>query len=371
MSEFGEERLKQLYLLPPSMTTPWAGVEGMTVRSKVRRKGQSSVRLQLPLFWFDPHWYRLPTQIADELAVAVAELNVVVSGLRSDLAVPNSEPMMHQDQSVDDESSESEDEDSSPPEPRFLPRMVSYRPERYGLTPADFDNAKIVDVRLMMSRDASGRFAYSPEQLARWEATPADQPLAGGGWVPAASFPPDVASIDHLSVKLNQLRKLSPGAAVFVSVGPYRLGEEIPALISSQPDGLIVRMDQVDLDGLQLAALTRRVRSLMNEAGAKQMPLWVVPGEISADDAVKLVALGASAIGVDNWCNQLIDQCLPAQGSYGYSRPPIEQYVSEALEDRIERFSGLYLSLQRVKRKERLGSFRMTWAKTLGVKPLQ
>ena len=364
--ELGEDRLAQLYLLPPKVTTPWTGAEGLSVRSSIARKGCTPLTLNLPLFWYDPPWYLLPTQLADELAVAVAQLGVMVSAMSSDLVPPSTAPMLFADQTS--EPSESEDEDDEPivHEPTFLPRMVPYRPERYGLSPGDFDHSWLIDVRLMMSRDASGRFAYSPDQIARWEATPDDQPLAGGGWVPAATFPPDVNSIEQLANKFDQLRKLAPSAAVFASMGPYRLADEIPAIIKAGPDGLIVRLDEVALDGLQLAALTRRARHFMNEAGGKKLPLWLVPGQISADDAVKLVALGASAIGIDSWCDPLLHQCQPS----GYSRPPVENIVYEGLTSRIDRFTGLYLSLQRVKKKERLGSFRMTWANTLGVLPL-
>ena len=88
-----------------------------------------------------------------------------------------------------------------------------------------------------MNRDESGRFAFSPEQLERWEATPESHPLAGGGWVPSASFPPDVPSMQQLSSKLNQLRDLSPGAAVFVSIGSYRLDQELAQVVAANPDG--------------------------------------------------------------------------------------------------------------------------------------
>ena len=364
--ELGEDRLAQLYLLPPKITTPWTGAEGLSVQTRISRKDRTSLTLDLPLFWYDPPWYLLPTQLADEMAVAVAQMDVMVSAMASDLVPPNTRPTFFSNQTPDPIEPEDDDDEPVIPDPTYLPRMVPYRPERYGLSPEDFDHSWLIDVRLMMSRDASGRFAYSPDQIARWEATPDDQPLAGGGWVPAATFPPDVDTIEQLTTKFDQLRKLAPNAAVFASTGPYRLADEIPAIVKAAPDGVIVRLDEVALDGLQLAALTRRARHFMNEAGGKKLPLWLVPGEISADDAVKLVALGASAIGIDSWCDPLLQECQPS----GYSRPPVEEIVYNGLTSRIDRFTGLYLSLQRVKKKERLGSFRMTWANTLGVLPL-
>ncbi len=257
-------------------------------------------------------------------------------------------------------------------EPTYLPRIVPYRPERYGLSPRDFDNATIIDVRLMMTRDVSGRFAYSPEQIARWEATPDDAPLAGGGWVPAATFPPDVESLEQLGSKFDQLRRLAPGAAIFASMGPYRLEDELPGIVMAKPDGLILRLDEVFLEGLQLAALTHRARSLMDQSDAKELPLWIVPGDITPDDAAKLIALGAEGIGIDSWCDPIIDMSLTSNDSYGYSRrPDMEALVTEDLPGKIERFAGLYLSLQRVPKQERLGSFSDSWANTLRVLALK
>jgi hypothetical protein len=323
------------------------------------------VDLALPLFWYDPRWSNLTTTQADDLAVAVSRYDVLVSALQSDLSGPDTQTKFHSPQGAQT--------DDPPPEqqpPAFLPRIVPYRPERYGLSPSDFDEATIIDVRLMMPRDTSGRFAYSPEQIARWES---QQELeeAEGDWVPAASFPPDVDSFESLSAKLHQLRQLAPSAAVFTSIGPYRMEKEIPLALGSHPDGLIVRFDEVALEPLQLAALTRRARQLMNTAKATDTPLWIVPGEITPDDAVKLVALGADAIGVDAWCNPMLDESQFAQSSHYSSRINFDELAEETLYDHIERFSGLYLSLQRVPKGERLGSFSSSWAKTLDVKALR
>ncbi len=157
-----------------------------------------------------------------------------------------------------------------------------------------------------MHRDDTGRFAYSASQIERWEATPSDHPVSGGGWVPSATFPPDVISLQQLGGKFEQLRMLSPSAAVFVSIGPWRLEKELPAVVACQPDGVILRLDELQSDqsdGMELAALTRHARRLVDQAGSRQIPLWIVPGPISVLDAVKLIALGASAVAIDQWCD--------------------------------------------------------------------
>ena len=368
-----QDRLSQLYLLPPPVTTPWTGAPNMSVGTTIHRVAGEPLALPLPLFWYEPHWSVLPTELADELAVAVSRRDVLVSALHSDVAGPDVAAAFFADQSVDHEEAKADDEIGQlKRRPRYLPRTVPYRPERYGLSPRDFDHASIIDVRLMMTRDVSGRFAYSPEQIARWEATPEDVPLAGGGWVPAATFPPDVESLEHLSSKFDQLRQLAPDAAIFASMGPYRMEDELPGIVKAKPDGLILRFDEVDLEGLQLAALTRRARLLMKQSDAKHLPLWIVPGDITPDDAVKLVALGADGIGIDSWCDPLINASLGVTDSYGYSkRPDMETIVAADLPSMIERFTGLYLSLQRVPKKERLGSFSATWANTLKVLALR
>ncbi len=190
-----DDRLSQLHFLPPPVSTPWTGAPTMSVGTAVKRQAASDLTLPLPLFWYDPHWSLLPTDLADDLAVAVSSHDVLVSALNSDVAAAHGIAAFLSDQAaVPAGGSPASDREQVDTRPTFLPRIVPYRPERYGLNPIDFDHATVIDVRLMMTRDVSGRFAYSPEQIARWEATPADAPLAGGGWVPAATFPPDVES---------------------------------------------------------------------------------------------------------------------------------------------------------------------------------
>ena len=293
------------------------------------------IEFDVPLFWYDPPWHDVSADAADVIATAVAELGVLVSALRRDLSGVDREPGFHATEREENE----QDDDAGDSEEAFepLPRIVPYRPERYGLSDRDFDAARIIDVRLLMTRDPSGRFAYSPQQIERWEATPAGEPLAGGGWVPSATFPPDVASMQHLSSKLSQLRALSPTAAVFVSMGPHRLNKELPEIIANKPDGLILRLDELPLDGLQLASVTRHARQLIDQMVGEEFPLWVVPGEITPDDAVKLIACGASAVAIDDWCNPIIEQVLgDSQQSSSYGSLRInDAYVYELVEESV------------------------------------
>jgi hypothetical protein len=361
------ERLDKLCLLPPPADTPWSGSPTESTRCEINRDDGQRVEIDVPLFWYDPPWYQLSTDTADQIAVAIGQQGVLVSALRSDLSGPDQQPEFH-----DPESNEEQD-DSTP-----LPRIVPYRPERYGLSDQDFDGARIIDLRLTMNRDESGRFAFPPEQIERWEATPPSTPVAGGSWVPSATFPPDVVSMQHLSSKLKQLRLLSPTAAVFVSLGPYRLDEELTEIVAARPDGLILRLDELELDGLKLALLTRHARHLADQAGAQDLPLWIVPGDITPDDAVKLLALGASGVAIDNWCAEIIDGArnesqasgAPRHSTRRSSDEDLTELVEEELALRVERFKGLFNSIQYSPPAQRLASSSETWARALGIRSL-
>ncbi|TWU05505.1 beta/alpha barrel domain-containing protein [Stieleria varia] len=369
-----DDRLASLLLVPPRVTTPWSGHDCDLRPITFARIDGVEVTCPLPLFWYDPPWDSLAPQHADWLATSVAELDVIVSALSRDLSAHATPMLMTQRQESADESSPASNASRDESNAFYLPRMVPYRPERYGLLPVDYDDAKIIDVRLTLHRDISGRFAYSPEQIGRWEATPEDSPHSGGGYVPAGTFPPDVISMKHLGNKIDQLRRLSPKAAVFVSIPPFRLEEELSGVLVSKPDGVILRMDQVDMEPLQLAALTRRARKLMREADAKHLPLWIVPGEITPADAVKLIALGASGVAIDAWCDPIVDEIQESIGGSPYATfgfDDVDRIVTQQLPHRIENFSGLMSSLDRVPAKEQLGTFSSTWAKALAINALR
>lgn len=395
-----EERLAPLCLLPPPLGTPWTGVDWKAPSPQIPRRNLPPRTVDTPLFWYAPDWYRVRPELASELAWAVTRLGVPVAALRSELGSPGSEIPLHDHPwPPDPESPNSRGSlAQTPPSPKApspkpaadkpaadepppnepAPRIVPYRPDRYGLAATDFDGAAVIDVRLALGRDHYGRFAYSPQQIQRWEATPQDDPVAGGEWLPAATFPPDVPDIDRLAGKLNQLRSLAPGASIFVSFAPVRLDEELPRVIAAQPDGIILRTDLFHLEGLALGSLTRRGRKLLERHGAAEMPLWLVPGPIAPPDIVKLVELGASAVAIDSWCDPIRDAATqirpPSDLAYhppGSSYPDrVAAFVADQLRHPIGTVRGLTLSVRQTAAEERLGTFSGLWAKTLGVRPL-
>ncbi|MGI9474368.1 MAG: hypothetical protein ACR2NZ_22695 [Rubripirellula sp.] len=370
-----KDRLDKLCFVPPPVETPWTGPPEETTEHVIQRADGVSVELERPLFWYDPPWERVRIDSADMIAATVAQTGVAVSALRSDLSAPEGDPTLHSCEIQDDERNPFVPVSSDP-----LPRIVPYRPERYGLCDRDFDGARIVDVRLMMNRNMSGRFAFSPQQIERWEATPSSAPLAGGSWVPAATFPPDVDSIENLAYKFEQLRWLAPQAAIFVSIGPHRLVSELGAVLSCAPDGVILRLDELNLIGIELANAVQGTRRWMNDQQASHVPLWVVPGMVTPDDVVKLIALGAAAVAVDCWCDEVIDLAVETQqastSTLGYSSlsPSRDNEVVEMIEydlaANVERISGLLHSIQYQPEGHQLASLSADWSHALGIAPL-
>ena len=367
------ERLEKICFLPPPMDTPWVGAPAEDRSIQIERPNGDPVSLKLPLFWYDPPWSEVEIDSADSIAAAVARLGVLVSALRSDLACADDDPELHGASSGEAIGMQVEATED-------LPRIIPYRPERYGLSDRDFDGPAVVDVRLAMRRNPTGRFAYTPEEIGRWEATHAESPLAGGGWVPAASFPPDVEGLEKLKGKLNQLRLLAGDAAVFVSMAPYRLNEELPAVLSSQPDGVILRLNELDLSALELAHCVKQTRAMMDDQQCEHLPLWVVPGEVSAADVAKLIALGANAVAIDSWCEELVTEIKDAQQNAGstsgyssLSAPKTQEWVDwveDELFRHIERFDGLMHAMVYQPPEDRLATLSAEWASKLSIPTL-
>jgi len=383
-----KHRLEPLCLLPPPAGAVWSAAPSEFSRFNISRTVGQPVQIDTPLFWYDPPWYRTDPRTADMVATSVATVGVVVSALRSEL-VFRDEPVTLHELNVRSAAGQSAPRRNLPTDADgFLPRLVPYRPERYGLCEQDFDGASIIDVRLTPYHDPSGRYGFNHDQLERWETPPtdeeddeADEPIMASlhrSSAPSAALPPDVPALDQLPIKLDQLRKLAPAAALFVSITPHRISAELPKIVAAGPDGVILHLDELPLSGMELALVTRAARRLLTAAGAASMPLWLVPGEISPDDAVKLMALGGSGVAIDPWCQGLIaraEQVIetsPAgrlqQGSQReFDQPLVREAVGESLREPLERFQGLFHRLQSLPANERLGSLDPQWAKTFAV----
>lgn len=328
-----------------------------------------TLELPMPLFFDWALWHRWHPATAQALVESITRRGIPVSALNSELGLYEKDGTVDAPDGISAEA--------------FELRILPYRNERFGLSHQDLTQASVVDLHLVASRDESGRFAYSAARLGRWEQTPDDKPLSGGGWVPAMNLPPDVPDALGLASKLEQLRRLAPQAAVMISIGPEWLESELDLVLAAKPDALLVRMHDVRADGLTLASMLCGVKSRISESGAN-IPIWLTPPHgpadehFTVDDAVKLIALGASAIAIDDWLDEhlsFVDAVSPpssyADDPMAEPRRQVESIVAEALDERLERFRGLYATLAGEAQAELLGSFDPEVASRLGIRVLQ
>lgn len=338
-----DNRLGPMVFLPPATGQKWQG--HLLTQSP-------------PLFYSNPPWHTLVPTAANALAGAVADEGVNVCAMLSELSSESDPSTFHSEERN---------------------RIVPYRAERYGISPEDFDAASVIDFRLTVPRDQDGRFAYSPGQIARWESTLPDAPLGGGSWIPAASFPPDVSSLNQLSIKIQQLRVLSPSAKVLVSIFPHRLQAELPEILSQKPDGVLLRCTDEDLPPLSIAKFVQQARKLMNDSsdsGMDALPLWVDATGMTPTDAVKLTHLGATGTSIDSWCNDLF-QYVSETLELGVHHPPKSLQMRSVAESRIpsivehilvpylDEFRGYAESMTGLPNESRIATTDPIWAETL------
>lgn len=372
-----EDRFNELHFLPPGSAPPAADPESVenhwTVSQQVddsrrlsRQGDRTPVTLPTPLFLDQAPWINMPCVWADTVATTTASMGITVSALHRDLSDVDGEADFFRPLSEEDVSTRGPD--------NFLPRILPYYVDRFGLIPADFVGASVIDVRLCPYQNHLRRFAYSPEQIQRWERTDADKPLAGGGYVGAATFPADIASTDQAATKFEQLRKLSPGAGVMASLLPYQLRQDIRAIVKSAPDGIILRIDQPEFSPFQVASMVSYAKRKLEQLGHPDMSLWVVPGQITPNDAAKLIGLGASAIAIDHWMKPLFEQLnrsyrgLTSDQLAEHHLPSmVHHLLSEPVEAALAGISNLGAAeIQGV----RLATFHPKWAKACGAELL-
>ena len=364
-----QARLEKLNFTSAKADSPWTGPPAQWQHPSfptlaLNETAEKRFKELLPLFLHEPKWHHFDSEQANAIAVALAEIDLPVTALRSEVSSSNGDSHFH------DHSNSDQTDDTTASEAIFLPRIVPYRPERYGLTAEDFDHATMIDVRLTTHRDETGRFAYSADQLARWDVLRGEVPISGGSWVPSATFPPDVPSMHQLGSKFSQLRALAPNAVLFVTLEPFHLMVDLQGVLAAQPDGLILQLDSVALDGLELALMVLKTREQMDRLGNESTPLWISPGEIGADDAAKLIALGASGVAVDSWFEHVWDNITSSSNS-GYASRSHHLNQARLLANEMQwyanRTMGLLHSMERFPKRERLTSFDITWCDALNL----
>lgn len=295
--------------------------------------------LPLPLIAYDLPWASIAPPRAAVVADALDALGITVAALRCELGEVDRTPNAAVDANPG--------------------RLCPYRPDRYGLTADDLTAAKIVDVRLAACRDPSGHFTYAPERMQRWDLrlTRALRNVHSHTAMPVRHWPPDVASIDKLPTKISQLRQLAPSAAICVSLETSSLDRGLPIVVRSQAELLAIRADDWSpAYGKQLAGVIVSTRKWLNANSPIPVRLVVVPPpSITADDVVKLLALGADMVAVDSWCGLLMDRSPSeeaddwAVATLGVSTRPATDAApslkTAAIEERLGRITALVESM--------------------------
>tara|TARA_A100001391_G_scaffold116423_1_gene78857 strand:- start:1696 stop:2850 length:1155 start_codon:yes stop_codon:yes gene_type:complete len=367
--------LESLCLMPPKIGQVRRGISPAPADMLLTRRVGAPILFPSPLFWDSPPWHTWPPVVAEAIFLAMQSRGLLVSALESELGRTEDIDQTSTESSARASVSDTQaplNRKSSPQDPTDselgIPRMLPYRNERYGLADIDFDHAMVVDMQLSPRRDHSGRFAYSAMQLGRWEATPADQPLSGGGWIPAMTLPPDVSSLDRLSSKVAQLRVLAPDAAIVLSVTPEWIDDHLADLIAAGPDAILIRLGQIRMAGIAFAQFTRRL--LTRVETIQKVPIWLAPPKslakhpLSVSDSIKTIALGVSAIAVDSWLEEVLEEFDEIAAPSAFSADPlrtvtaeVEEILSRRLDPDLEHFAGLLSTLVHEQPRDLLGTF--------------
>jgi len=230
--------------------------------------------IPLPLFWYNPPWHHADVERRRLVAQLVGEFGVTVNVLHREL------------KGEDAEWGESD-----------WPRMATHRCDRLGWTLEDAQSARIVELRLGMDRDQHGGYAYEPDRLTMWLDGDADHAVEQLPPMPLM-FPPEWQSLGQLGAKVTQLRRLGCGA-VYVSIDESNVESVLPEVSAAQADGVIIRISHCPLDAMSI------YRRWAEQTATSWRPrVWLAGGSLSANDAVKCFALGASAISIDSICDR-------------------------------------------------------------------
>ncbi len=243
------------------------------------------LELPLPFFWFDPSWHFAPIERGRQAATAASGVGIVVSALHSDLNGHGESDRF-----------------------QLTPRLAPHHSDRAGWTYGDFEDAAIIELRVSPLRDEYGRFAYHPAQWTRWKQYTVNDADAVESSVLAMNFPPDWKSLDDMASKVEQLRRLS-SAAIFVSYDAFYFATLIPAALAAGVDGLIA-----SVLGDPLYVINQSRLLLDNNPHRPRPALWIATDQrLTAEDCVKCLALGATGLSLDAYCNELFGNQRQAQ----------------------------------------------------------
>ncbi len=205
-------------------------------------------------------------------------------------------------------------------------RIVPYRPDRFGLTYADLQQATVIDLRLTSVYSDSLPARYTSSQLRHWAVLP--EKMNPVGIMDAPRWPGDLRKIALLERKVQQLRQLASNrSSIWVTIDLLAFEELREALIAARVDGVIVqaRGRSGTLIEKHLPPLCKNLKKALPECSVA-----VVAELQSPVDVVYLWHFGAEWIGLDSVLERAcqptpIPQPVPADSSmffYGQPQPP-------------------------------------------------
>lgn len=237
--------------------------------------GQPEPELSFPFFWYEPPWHEATPQRCRSVGDLVGGFGILVGALRRELS----------------------DADAQDDGEYAWPRMAVQRCDRLGWSLEDGQTATAVELRLGMNRDDSGGYSY-PRLLA--ERLLGDRQESGAGDLPLPMpllFPPEWEGLSQMRSKVQQWRHLG-NAAIYVSCDEWHLCEVMAAASVAGADGVIIRYAD---DPVAAMAWYHQWASTAGDVWRPRV--WLAGGEMTAEDAVKCLALGASAIAIDWICD--------------------------------------------------------------------
>jgi hypothetical protein len=160
----------------------------------------------------------------------------------------------------------------------------------------------MIDLRLHAVSQGMTQGASEP---ARAIGTASGQPLPPES-SPAIGWPPDVEDLRQLTAKCSTIRQLAPQASLVVSIHALQADTAIEQLLPLPIDGILLRA----VDGAPAILASTIAELLVAHQPAVRRAnkrLLVVCPLGTAEDAVKLLCCGASAVALDD----LVDDTLP------------------------------------------------------------
>lgn len=319
-------------------------------------------QIPLPFFWYDPPWQTVLPIDRQRLAETVGRWGVTVNIGSGELGPAASGgdrlPSLPATQSL------SVDRPRSVLADVRWPAMVTRRSDRLGWCPSDAAHAQLVELRLGVTVNDSLGGGYSEAQWRMWQgdqrrgderderpesatvplARPGDVSgavagaIAGAGARPRPgpfAFPPECERLADLSLATEQLRSLG-AAAIYWSCDERDFESVLPHALAAEADGIIVRF------GRSPERVLERYRRWQATVpiGQQYPRLWLAGRLLGAEETVKCLMLGASAVSISALCDRWLAPDRPTAAAtavaVGGGQPPAADSIAVEFQRAVE-----------------------------------